>query len=195
VARCGHQRVSLPSAFLPSFPISRFLHYFPSILTSPALKSLTVAILYACPWSHQPFIEFALRSSLDLEQISFHGVELNSYELHELLSPMHSLVELTFAHAPNVLYHLFDALYCRGTDSRPLVPRLKKLYIVQGWGYSNAHSRLARMVESRWWTDDVPRKMSRLETVEVVFYDKEIDARVRDRLARCRREGLILDVS
>jgi hypothetical protein len=29
----------------------------------------------------------------------------------------------------------------------------------------------------------------------VVFYDKEIDARVRDRLARCRREGLILDVS
>jgi len=137
-------------------------------------------------------MEFALRSSLDLEQISFDGVEPNSYELHELLSPMHSPVELTFAHTPNVLYHLFDALYCRGTDSQPSVPKLKKLYIVQGW--------VITMLTAAWqgWSNlggDVPRKMSRLETVEMVFYDKEIDARVRDRLERCRQEGLILDVS
>ena len=154
MARCGQQRVSLPSAFLPSsipnFPIPPLLSirsYLP-----PAFKNLTVAILYACPWSRQPFIEFALCSSLDLEQISFDGVELNSYELHELLSPMHSPVELTFAHTPNVL---FDALYCRGMDCQPSVLRLKRSYIVQGWGDYNAHSRLARMVESRWWTDDV----------------------------------------
>jgi len=45
------------------------------------------------------------------------------------------------------------------------------------------------MIESQWWTDDAPRKMSRLETVKVVFYGKEIDVKVRDRLDRCGREG------
>ena len=85
VARCGQQRVSLPSAFLPP-SIPNFL--IPLLLSicsylPPALKSLTVAILYACPWSHQPFIEIGLHSSLDLdlEQISFNGVELNFYDL------------------------------------------------------------------------------------------------------------------
>jgi hypothetical protein len=53
----------------------------------------------------------------------------------------------------------------------------------------NVHNRLARIIEFRWWIDDAPRKMSRLETVKVVFYGKEIDVKVRDRLDRCGREG------
>jgi len=35
--------------------------------------------------------------------------------------------------------------------------------------------------------------MSRLETVKVVFYGKEIDVKVRDRLDRCHREGLMFE--
>jgi esterase/lipase superfamily enzyme len=51
---------------------------------------------------------------------------------------------------------------------------------------------VANMIESRWWTDDAPRMVSRLKRVELVYGNWE-DARVLDRLEHCRREGLILN--
>jgi len=90
---------------------------------------------------------------------------------------MHFPVELTFAHA---LYHPFDVLILPGNGRSTFSPKAQEIIHCPRLDDYNAHSHLARMVEYQWWTDDVQHKMTRLETVEVVFYDKEMDARMRD---------------
>jgi len=82
-------------------------------------------------------------------------------------------------------------------DSQHYIPKLTTLNILQDSGDHDDHIGLASMIESRWWTDDddTPRNVSRLETVKLFFADDYIDARVKDRLERCRREGFILDVT
>jgi hypothetical protein len=49
------------------------------------------------------------------------------------------------------------------------------------------------MVESRWWTDDAPRKVSRLKRAHLDYdFMKKHSSRLRERLERCCREGLTL---
>jgi len=168
---------------------------FFQLLNLPALKDLTLSMFTDGPWSHQIFMEFILRSCLDLEQLSLTVANMNSDELLEIISRMHSLVRAE--HTPNAHDLLFDTLRYHGMDSQHYIPKLTTLNILQDSGDHNDHIGLASMIESRWWTDDddTPRNVSRLETVKLFFADDYIDTRVKDRLERCRREGFILDVT
>jgi len=169
-------------------------HSFPFFqpLNLPALKDLTVATSGGCVWSHEIFMEFTFRSSLDLEHLCIEKVTLYSDELLHFLPHMYSLVELEVELSWCIDDNLFDALYYRAMNGQHIVPQLKTLRI---FGHTGGHiddNGIANMIESRWWTDDAPRAVSRLQRVDVAFDDREIDAVVRERLERCRREGLDL---
>ena len=161
-------------------------------LNLPALKDLTVATTDGCAWSQPIFMELTLRSSLDLEQLYFDHLEINPDALLQLLPHMKSLIKLHINLSKCIDDNLFDALCYRGMDGQHLAPKLEILDVYGFTGYDIDHNGIANMIESRWWTDDAPRMVSRLKTVAVGFYDREIDAGVRERLEHCSREGLSL---
>ena len=159
-------------------------------LNLPALEDLNVETLDGCAWSYQTFTEFALRSSLDLERLRFGYVEIRSDELLLLLTHMQSLIE----HSQCVDNSLFDALCYREMDDHHLVPRLKTLLISQASGHHIDDILIASMIESRWWTDNRPCMISRFERVNMIFGDRKMFSWVQQRLRRCRREGLRINV-
>jgi len=163
-------------------------------LNLPALKDLTIETIYGYRWSHQSFTEFALRSSLDSERLRFGYVNIRSDELLLLLTCMQSLVELDIEHSQCVDNSLFGALCYREMDDHHLVPRLKTLLISHASGHHIDDILIASMIESRWWTDNRPCMISRLERVNVIFGDRKMFLWVRRRLRRCRREGLTVNV-
>jgi hypothetical protein len=158
-------------------------------LSLPALKSLTITIRGDCTWSHEDFMEFALRSPLDLERLSFKWVPIHPHELLQILTHTQSLIELGIA--SESLYVdtiLFDALSYREMDGQHFLPKLEALRIFESWGDDVVEDSIASMVESRWWTDDAPRKVSRLKRAHL----DDHDSRLRKRLECCCREGLTL---
>jgi hypothetical protein len=157
-------------------------------LNLPALKDLTVS---GCPWSQQIFMEFTLRSSLDLERLRFNFVEIRPDELLQVLPHMQSLVELEVHFSQCIDDGLFNALCYRKTDSRHLVPKLKILNI-RAFNDAINDNGIANMIESRWWTDDAPRMVSRFEIVILSIDGRKIDVWARERVEHCRREGLAL---
>jgi hypothetical protein len=161
-------------------------------LNLPALKDLTVTIFGDRSGFYPIFMEFTLRSALDLERLRFSGVNICSADLLQFLSLMQSLTELNILLSPCLDDNLFDALCYRGMDSQNLVPKLEKLLISRDM--HDGIDVIANMIESRWWIDDTPRAVSRFERVDVFFNDREIDVRVQARLERCRREGLNLNL-
>jgi len=176
----------------PAAPSGHLIPFFQP-LNLPALKDLTVAT-FGCAWSHQVFMEFMLRSSFDLECLCFICVEIRSDELLLVLPHMPSLIELkieltTFE---GINGRLFDALRYRAMGGPHLLPNLKKLFICESSGDGIDDNSIANMIESRWWTDDVPREVMRIEDVYVRFDDRDIDVNVKERLEHCRQEGLIL---
>ena len=162
-------------------------------LNLPALKDLTVTI-YGNRWFHHIFMEFTLRSALDLERLCFNGVKICSADLLQFLSHMQSLTELNILLSSFVDDNLFDALCYRGMDGQNLVPKLETLLIYEDMHDGINDNVITNLIESRWWTDDVPRAVSRFERVDVFLKDREIDVRLQARLERCRREGLNLNV-
>jgi hypothetical protein len=192
-------------AVIPAVPIVTFPHLwklnvtfdgggfsypFFQPLNLPTLKDLTLS-MGRSEFPHEIFMEFVLRSLLDLERLSFHVVEIDTHELLQFLPHMQSLVELEIKFSWCVDNDLFDALCYREMDSQHLVPKLEKLVIEEAFGEDIDDSGVANMIESRWWADDAPRMVSRLKEV-YVYYDGV--ARVRERLERCCREGLILSL-
>jgi len=171
-------------------------HSFPFFqpLSLPALKSLTITIRGDCTWSHEDFMEFALCSLLDLERLSFKRVPIYPHELLQILTHTQSLIELDIA--SESLYidtTLFDALSYREMDGQHLLPKLEALHIFESWGDDVVEDSIAGMVESRWWTDDPPRKVSRLKRAHLDYdFMKEHSSRLWERLERCCREGLTL---
>jgi hypothetical protein len=170
-------------------------HSFPFFqpLNLPALKDLTVATTNWCVWSHQIFMGFTLRSSLDLERLSFKQVEIRSHELLEFLGHMHSLVELEIEF-PRCIGRVFDALCYREMDSQHLIPKLEILRFFEAWHNPIDDDCVANAIESRWWTDDAPRMVSRLKRVDIVYDSEGINSRVWERLEHCRQEGLVLNL-
>jgi len=172
-------------------PGDSFPFFQPLIL--PALKSLTITLTGQCTWSHQDFMEFALRSLLDLEHLSLQLVPIHPHELLQILTRTQSLIELGIA--SESLYvdtTLFDALFYREMDGQHLLPKLECLRIFEGWGGDVVDDSIASMVESRWWTDDAPHKVLRLKRVDLIYFTEICDSRLRERLERCSREGLTL---
>ena len=167
-------------------------HSFPFFqpLNLPALKDLTVATRNYARWSHQIFMGFTLRSSLDLERLSFKQVKTRSDELLEFLRHMHSLVELEIESSRCVDDNVLDALCYREMASQHLIPKLENLHFYKAFDHIDGDC-FTNMIESRWWTDDTPRMVSRLK--RVVYGNWTTDARVLQRLEHCRREGLILN--
>jgi hypothetical protein len=135
---------------------------------------------------------FTLRSSLDLERLSFKAVEIRSDELLEFLRHMHSLVELEIEFSQCVDANVLDALCYREMDSQHLIPKLENLHFYKAFDDHIDGDCFANMIESRWWTDDAPRMVSCLK--RVVCGNWEIEATVRERLEHCHREGLILNL-
>jgi len=67
------------------------------------------------------------------------------------------------------------------------------LRIFESWGDDVVEDSIASMVESRWWTDDAPRKVSRLKRAHLDHdFMKKHGSRLWERLERCCREGLTL---
>ena len=163
-------------------------------LNFPTLKDLTVTAYNVHIWHHPIFMEFTLRSSLDLERLCLSGVYIDGDQLLEFLSHMRSLVELDITLSVCLNDQLLDALCYRGTTDQHLVPKLKTLLLSEIPDHINDNG-IASMIESRWWTDDAPRMVSRLERVVVGLEDRDIDARAREKLERCREEGLDLQFS
>jgi hypothetical protein len=102
---------------------------------------------------------------------------------------MRSLAELEIMVSECLTDQLFDALCYREMDNQNLVPKLKTL-LLSDIQVDVDDNRIASMIESRWWTDDAPRMVSRLERAAVHVQERNIDAKVRERLDHCRLEGL-----
>jgi hypothetical protein len=121
-------------------------------------------------------------------------VPIYPHELLQILTHTQSLIELDIA--SESLYidtTLFDALSYREMDGQHLLPKLEALHIFESWGDDVVEDSIAGMVESRWWTDDPPRKVSRLKRAHLDYdFMKEHSSSLRERPERCCREGLIL---
>ncbi|KAJ7046484.1 hypothetical protein C8F04DRAFT_1387988 [Mycena alexandri] len=179
---------------------SVFLTPFFVCLALPALKRLSLGLVYELGWSAVEFTQFQLRSP-NIEYLNISYSDIGSEDLMAILRHAPSLLGLDLTSCGYAFDDLIVEALCSSPQGPvPLVPRLHTLEVSE-CEYLQEDT-LDALIASRWWTDEQlaafpsPPKVSRWSHIDINGCSdyRGASPEFKAKLDEYRAQGLRVDV-
>lgn len=176
------------------FAYSRTTFRFYQPLILPSLKDFSLKHPAENASAILPVIQLQSRSGFELKRLCLTSIIDLPDVFVQILMP--SIVELELNYPSWGLDWLIERL-TYSTLEIPILPKLERL-TVHGTHKDVGEDRIADLVESRWWMDNVKRPISRLHSLSLRYgrYDiHDINVAAQARIRKCQAEGLQYEIN